>query len=425
MLQSILLGKTSKQPPRDAEGISHKLLTRAGFIQQLMSGVYSLLPLGFRAHKKIENIIREELNALGAQELLMPSLGSSALWSESGRWDTIDPPLFKFEDRHKKNIALASTHEEVITDLARTHVNSYKDLPFSAYQIQTKFRNEMRSTGGLLRTREFVMKDMYSFHRTEKDFDIFYDMVMEAYKRIYKRCNIRAFPIHASSGSIGGSSSHEFACIAPTGEDTIAICASCDFAANSEIIQQGDTVCPQCGNTLTMESAIENGHIFKLGVKYSDPMRATFVDEDGSKKPMIMGCYGIGVGRLLATIIEINHDEQGMIWPVSVAPFSVHLIPLKSSDEQINARISHEAEKLYTGLTRANVETLFDDRLDLSAGERFKDADLIGLPNRIVISEKTLTQNCGEWKKRVSGEIQIIGLSDIIHTMKEVLCVGF
>lgn len=415
MFQSKLLGKTTKQAPRDAESTSHILLTRAGYIQQLMSGVYSLLPLGFRVHKKIENIIRKELNALGAQELLMPSLQSSNLWIESGRWDAIDPPLFKFEDRHKKIIALASTHEEVITDLARTHVNSYRDLPFSAYQIQTKFRNEMRSTGGLLRVREFIMKDMYSFHRTEEDLDVFYGKVLEAYRRIYTQCGIQAFPIHASSGSIGGSSSHEFACIAPTGEDKIAICSSCSFAANSEIMEEGQTACPKCGHILTMESAIENGHIFKLGTKYSEPLHAMFVDENGVKKPIIMGCYGIGVGRLLATVIEINHDEQGMKWPASLAPFDVHLIPLKSSDEQVNTRISSEVKKLYETLTNADIEVLFDDREECSTGEKFKDSDLIGLPYRIVISEKTLTQNSVELKNRASGEMKMVQPNEVIH----------
>ncbi|MBI2644704.1 proline--tRNA ligase [Candidatus Uhrbacteria bacterium] len=418
MFQSTLLGKTSKHSPRDAESISHILLTRSGYIQQLMSGVYSLLPMGFRVHKNIENIIREELNILGCQELLMPSLQPANLWMESNRWDTIDPPLFKFEDRHKKIIGLASTHEEVITDLARTHVHSYRDLPFSAYQIQTKFRNEMRSTSGLLRVREFIMKDLYSFHRTEEDLDIFYEAIKAAYARIYQRCGIRAVPIRASSGSIGGNFSHEFACIAPTGEDKIALCSSCDFAANFETMEQGQTVCPQCGAVLTTESAIENGHIFKLGTKYSEPLHATFVNEDGIKKPIIMGCYGIGVGRLLATVIETNHDENGMIWPVAIAPFAAHIIPLTSSDDAIQTRISNEAKKLYETLFSAGIETLFDDRSDATAGEKFKDADLIGLPHRIVISEKTLAQDSGEWKERASKEIKILRLSDIVSLMK-------
>jgi len=418
MFQSTLLGKTSKYPPRDAESISHILLTRAGYIQQLMSGVYSLLPLGFRVHKNIENIIREELNTLGCQELLMPSLQPASLWSESGRWDTIDPPLFKFEDRHKKMIGLASTHEEDITDLARTHVNSYRDLPFAAYQIQTKFRNEMRSTGGLLRVREFIMKDLYSFHRTQKDLDAFYEKVKAAYSRIYERCGIHAVPITASSGSIGGNFSHEFACIAPTGEDKIAICPSGDFAANFEVMEQGQTTCPHCGSILTVESAIESGHIFKLGTKYSEPMHATFVDEDGVKKPIIMGCYGIGVGRLLATVIEINHDENGMIWPVSIAPFKAHIIPLKSSDSAINERISQEAKKLYDTLFSAGIETLFDDRSDAGPGEKFKDADLIGLPYRIVISEKTLTQKSCELKERTKKETTLMKFPDVITLMK-------
>jgi prolyl-tRNA synthetase len=419
MFQSTLLGKTSKHPPRDAESISHILLTRAGFIQQNMSGVYSLLPLGFRVHKNIECIIREELNALACQELLMPSLQSAHLWIESGRWDTIDPPLFTCEDRHKKIIGLASTHEENITDLARTHVHSYRDLPFAAYQIQTKFRNEMRSTGGLLRVREFIMKDLYSFHRNQEDLDVFYEAVKAAYSRIYRRCGIQAIPITASSGSIGGNFSHEFACVAPTGEDKIALCSSCDFAANVEVMEQGNTSCPSCGSALRMESAVENGHIFKLGTKYSKPMHAEFVDEDGTKKPIVMGCYGIGIGRLLATVIEINHDENGMIWPVSLAPFKVHIIPLKSSHTSTHERILSEAKKIYNTLSSMDNEALFDDRYDASPGEKFKDADLIGLPHRIVISEKTLAQESVEWKERAGKEIKMVKLSNITTLMKK------
>ena len=419
MHQSKLLGKTTKQPPRDAETESHKLLVRAGYIQQLMSGVYSLLPLGLRVHRNIEKVIRHELNALGSQELLMPSLQAAALWIESGRWDTIDPPLFKFEDRHKKIIALASTHEEVITDLARTHVQSYRNLPFSAYQIQTKFRNEMRSTGGLLRVREFAMKDMYSFHRTEEDLDRFYEEVKSAYSRIYSTCGIQAFPIDALSGSIGGNSSHEFSCIAPTGEDRIALCSTCGYAANSEVMEQGNTICPKCHGTLRIESAIENGHIFKLGTKYSAPMHASFTDEDGQKKDMVMGCYGIGIGRLLATVAEVNHDQNGITWPVSIAPFHAHLIPLASSNASANQTIQQTTERLYSSLTNAGFEILLDDREDCTPGEKFKDSDLIGIPFRIVISEKTISADSVEWKQRVSTAHTLIPHTELLATLQD------
>lgn len=412
MFQSTLFGYTLKEAPREAESPSHRYLTRGAYINQLGSGIYSLLPLGYRVYKKIEGIIREEINAVGGQELLMPSLQPGTLWKETGRWETIDPPLFKLQDRHEKTLALGSTHEEVVTDLARTYIRSYRDLPCAVYQIQTKFRNEMRATGGLLRVREFIMKDLYSFHATPEDLDQYYELVKQAYLRIYKRCGVNALPIGASSGSIGGNSSNEFACIAHSGEDKIAVCSNCNFAANVEIMEKHDT-CLQCGHAINLQHAIEVGHIFKLGTKYSEKMNATFIDEQGKKQELIMGCYGIGIGRLLATAVEVHHDDKGIIWPLSIAPFHVHLIPL-TNKKNTEGTIEKTSLSLYEHLQKRGIDVLYDDRPGLTAGEKFNDSDLLGIPIRLVVSEKTLACDSVELKLRSSGESEIMSYNDSI-----------
>lgn len=411
MRQSKLLAKILYQAPQEAETISHRYLVRGGFIDQLMSGVYNLLPLGFRVYKKIEAIIREEMNMIGAQELLLPTLQPKKLWQESGRWETIDPPLFKLLDRHKKELALGSTHEEVITDLIRRLVKSYKDLPLGLYQIQNKFRNEMRSTGGLLRVREFIMKDLYSFHPSEADLLAYYKLVEKAYFNIFRRCSLEVVKIQASSGSIGGEMSHEFACLAPTGEDTVIICHDCDFAANIEINFK-EKNCPKCHGPLTFKKAIENGHIFNLGTKYSTALGAYFVDQQGQKKPIIMGCYGIGLGRLMATVVEAHHDERGIIWPKRVAPYEVHLLALTQHKK---------IENLYEILQKNKIEVLYDDREEIRAGEKFTESDLLGLPLRLVISEKTLNEESGELKMRDQKELKLVKLSEIPTVIQKLL----
>lgn len=389
-----LFGKTLKKAPREAEAISHKLLIRAGFIdRQVSAGIYSFLPLGWRAHKKIENIIREEMEAIGGQEVFLPTLQPKELWDRSDRWDHMEPPLFKLKDRHKKEFALGSTHEEVITDLAARFIRSYKDLPLYLYQIQNKFRNEMRSTGGLLRVREFMMKDLYSFHTTEKDLDDYYLKVVEAYKKIFKRCGFVTKVTEASSGTIGGDVSHEFMMLCPTGEDSIFFCTKCDFATSKE---EKRTKCEHCGCKLEEGKAIENGHVFKLGTKYSKSMGAYFIDKNGKKKLIWMGCYGIGIGRLMATVVEAHHDKKGIIWPKLVAPFQAHLLAI--SNQRLVIR--KFAEKVYNQLLKAGVEVLYDDRDDVSAGEKFAEADLIGIPVRLVVSEETFKNKKIEWKER-------------------------
>lgn len=408
MRYSQLFGKTSKTAPKEAEAISHQLLIRAGFIdRQLSAGVYSYLPLGWLVHQKIENIIREEMNAIGGQEVFLPSLQPKELWEKSGRWENMDPPLFKLKDRHEKEFALGSTHEEVITDLVGRFVKSYKDLPLALYQIQNKFRNEMRFTGGLLRVREFVMKDLYSFHETEEDLDKYYWFMVEAYKKIFSRCGFKVKVVEAYSGTIGGDVSHEFMMLCETGEDTIYFCPKCDFATSKEKKEK----CGKCSAELEAGRAIENGHVFKLGTKYSEKLDAFFTDKKGSQKPILMGCYGIGLGRLMATIVETHHDKKGIIWPQEVAPYQAHLINIT------NKSTNKYANEIYEELERAGIEVLYDEREEIGAGEKFADADLIGIPVRLVISEKTKDKI--EWKKRDEEKTELLETEEVIGRLKK------
>ena len=417
MRYSKLIGKTRKEAPKDAETISHKLLTRAGFVDQLIAGAYSFLPLGWKVHQKVTQIIREEIGKLGAQELNMPTLQSKEQWLEGGRGDTYDPPLFKLKDRHDRETALAPTHEEVITDITRRFISSYKDLPFSAFQIQNKFRNEMRATGGLLRVREFVMMDLYSFHESKESLDEFFLQVVEAYKRIFERCKLVARPMYALSGPIGGNDSLEFGVETTSGEDTMFYCKKCDYAANIEKLTPEEvesyrnkkSKCPNCKSEIFETKNVENGHVFKLMDKYSRSMNAQFTDKDGQRKHILMGCYGIGVGRLMATIVEVHHDDKGIIWPKSVAPFEVHLVSLNE-----NAK----AEEVYKELIDAGVEVVYDDREDLSAGEKLNDCDLIGIPVRAIVSAKSLEKGGVEVKERSKEESKIVKLSDLANELK-------
>ncbi len=325
--------------------ISHKFLVRGGYIHQLTSGVWSLLPLGFRVYQKVENIIRKEMCLIGGEELRMPSLQPKELWMESGRWNTIDPPLFKIKDRHNKYLALGSTHEEVITKIAKFFIQSYKDLPRYVFQIQNKFRNELRPTAGLLRTREFVMKDMYSFHASFQDLDAYYLKVTEAYKKIYRCCGLEPIIVEASSGTIGGNMSNEFMILSESGEDNLLFCEKCGWAANVEVGNKA-SFCPKCNSRLIIKTGIEVGHIFKLGSVYSQKMKAFFIDKKGKQQPIIAGCYGIGLERLMATIVELNHDQNGIIWPASVSPFAVHLLGLDLDNKIILKRTQEVYKKL-------------------------------------------------------------------------------
>ena len=405
MKRSALLCRPNKQDLTKAETISHRLLLKADFIDQLASGVYSFLPLGWRVHQKISQIIREEFNKIGGQEILMPSLQPKSLWVESGRWETMDPPLFSLKDCHGRLMCLAPTHEEVVTDLIRHRLSSYKDFPVALYQLQTKFRNEIRATGGLLRTREFQMADLYSFHQDAKDLAHFYKVVQGAYEKIFQRLNLVIQWVPASSGTIGGSISHEAVVLAESGEDKVFVCPSCGAVFSEE---QENQVCPHCHHPLEEKRAIEVGHVFQLGTKYSQALKARFTDAQGKPQVIEMGCYGLGVGRIMATIIEKYHDKQGMIWPRAVAPYTFYLIGTENE-----AKVEQLVNSVYNELQEKSWEVLWDDRKDKSVGEKFAEADLLGIPYRLVLSSKTVAQKAIEVKERKSGKIEIIKLDEL------------
>ncbi|MGE4299355.1 MAG: proline--tRNA ligase [Desulfovibrionaceae bacterium] len=542
---------TLKEAPSDAEVVSHKLLLRAGMIRKLTSGIYTYLPLGLRALNKVANIVREEMDAAGALEILMPTVQPGDLWQETGRWDFYGKELLRFKDRKDRDYCLGPTHEEVITDLLRHEIRSYRQLPVNLYQVQTKFRDEIRPRFGLMRGREFVMKDAYSFDANEAGADKSYKAMYDAYAKIFTRLGMRFRAVEADSGSIGGNFSHEFMVLADTGEDTIAVCTACEYAANLErapivtvfappvpadaacppaqevatpgthtvdelcaflnvgperIVKtllfdaDGEVVaamvrgdrelndiklknllgakvvelatpeqvqaatgapvgfagpvglgvmrlfadnellagtdwyvgankadthlahvslardaqveryadlrmitaadpCPKCGGALELPKGIEVGHVFKLGTKYSEAMKATYLDENGKDQIIIMGCYGIGVSRIVAACIEQNHDDGGIVFPPPIAPFEAMVIPLGAKDEAVVAA----AESVYATLRGQGVDTLLDDR-DERPGVKFKDADLIGLPMQLVVGGKGLARGVVEAKDRRTGE---------------------
>ena len=411
MLQSKLLPKTRKEAPKDEVSLNARLLIRAGFIDKLMAGVYTILPLGLRVMKKIENIIRNEMEAAGGQELLMPALQPKENWQKTGRWETLDS-LFRFTSHYSKiDFALGPTHEEIISPLVKKFNLSYKDLPVSLFQFQTKFRDEKRAKSGILRGREFLMKDLYSFHNGEKDADDYYEKMKGHYENIFNRCGIgeKTYLTFASGGSFS-KYSHEYQTTTSAGEDTIYICDKCEVAINKEIAGEAPT-CPQCGNKdLKENKSIEVGNIFSLKTKFSEPFDLKFTDENGQEKLMLMGCYGIGVGRLMGTAVEASNDENGIIWPEAIAPYKVHLIDLKGKE----SKSSQLAGSLYDKMTKNGIEVLFDDRDDLRAGEKFADADLIGIPYRIIVSEKTAENDSAEIKKRSEAKSEILPIGEIM-----------
>ena len=565
MLWSKYYIPTLKEDPAEAEIISHKLLLRAGMIRKLTSGIYTYLPLGWKALQKISDIIRQEMNRFGAIEIRMPAVQPGDLWKESGRWDVYGRELLRFQDRHGRDYCLGPTHEEVITDLVRGEIKSYRQLPINLYQIQTKFRDEIRPRFGLMRGREFIMKDAYSFDRDDQGATKSYEDMYAAYVSIFEKLGLKFRAVEADSGPIGGSFSHEFMVLAETGEDTIAVCTECDFAANLEkaevkyadtpdspadcpelekvftpdkhsveevakflkvpeekivktllydadgqavaVLVRGDRElneiklknlldvidlrlasaeqvqqwsgapvgfagpvglnvdviyadqelmfdndfviganekdthylhfdprrdakikgyydlrqitesdpCPRCGAKIELTKGIEVGHIFKLGTKYSEALRATFLDENGKERPMIMGCYGIGVSRVLAACIEQNHDENGIIFPPPIAPFDAHLLALNPKDDLVKDK----ACEIYDALTAQGIDCLFDDRLE-RPGVKFKDADLIGLPLQIIVGAKALQRGVIEIKIRHSGEKIEVGLDEVVSGFKEV-----
>ncbi len=413
MKQSLLFNKTRKNISKDIVATSHKYLVKADFIEKTISGVYRFLPLGFKVLQNIEKIIREEMNSLGSQEVFLPTLQNKKLWEETDRWENFKPPLFKFKDIHEKEMALGPTHEEEITDMVRKRVSSYQDLPFSLFQIQSKFRNEIRATGGLLRTIEFMMKDLYSFHSEEKDLINFYEKVKDSYFNIFKRCGLNVIAVDADPGTIGGDYSNEFMVITDIGEDTILVCDKCDYGANIEKIKDARK-CPKCGGVLESKKTIELGHVFCLGTKYSEMMEANYKNEKGEERPILMGCYGIGISRLIAAIVELNNDDKGIIWPREVAPFQFHLICLGSDEKN-----KKEADQLYVQLEREGFNVLYDDREDKSVGEQFAESDLIGIPIRIVVSEKTLKEKSVGVKRREEQKEQLIKINNLNKFLKK------
>jgi len=412
MRQSNLFSKTSKTISSDESSKNAQLLIKGGFVDKLMAGVYTLLPLGYKVYKKIEQIIRDEMNKIGGEEIFMPSLHPKENWEITGRWDDLDEDMYKVEGHDNQKFVLAPTHEEVIVPLAKKFINSYKDLPKAVYQFQNKFRKEKRAKSGLLRGREFIMKDLYSFHMNEKDLDDFYEKASNAYQKIFDRVGIgeKTYKTFASGASFS-KYSHEYQTISPAGEDLIYICDKCKTAVNKEIITDVKKKCPVCGLDLNRtEKAIEVGNIFKNNDKYTKPFNLTVKDEKGEDKLLLTGCFGIGLQRLIGTIVEVNHDEKGMVWPESVAPFKVHLIELSGKGKEIKK----EAEKLYENLINNNIDVLYDDR-DVTGGEKFADADLIGCPYRILLSEKTLSKNSVEIKRRDNDKIDIIEIKEVIN----------
>ena len=417
MRQSQLFTKTRREAPKDEVAKNAQLLIRAGFINKEMAGVYSYLPLGLRVLNKIVGIIREEVNEIGGQEVSLTALQDKKNWEATNRWDDkVIDIWFKTALKNGTELGLGFTHEEALTALMKDHIRSFRDLPVSAYQFQTKFRNEARAKSGIMRGREFLMKDLYSFCRDQKEQDAFYEKAKQAYIRIFDRLGLGAetYVTFASGGSFS-KYSHEFQTLTEAGEDIIYIHKDKKIAVNKEVLN--DEVLNDLGiarSDLTEKKAVEVGNIFSLGTKFSEPLGLVYTNEEGKPAPVVMGCYGIGPGRVMGTIVEVHADEKGLVWPEAVAPFAVHLIALfnKKVAEGAEDKVKVEADNLYKKLTDKGVEVLFDDR-DATAGEKFGDADLIGIPTRYVISEKTLANNEVEKKDRLTGKVEMVKISEI------------
>lgn len=411
MRQSKLFTKTRRDAPSDEVAKNAQLLTRAGYIHKEMAGVYSYLPLGLRTLTKIETIVREEMDAVGGQEIKMATLHPSEPWKKTGAWENVDV-LFKIKSRTEKEYALGQSEEEIVTPIAQSYTLSYKDLPLVVYQIGQKYRDELRAKSGIMRGREFTMKDMYSFHESQEDFERFYKVVKEAYLRVYARCGLTAKVTEASGGAFTEKLSYEFMVLTGAGEDDIVYCPSCTHCANAEVATEkiGD-LCVKCGRgTLESTKASEVGNVFDLGHKYAKDFGFMFKDKDGNDQFPVMGCYGIGITRLMGTIVETLSDERGIVWTESVAPFQYHLLSLFPEDE----KLKDSADALYTALTKAGTSVLYDDRV-VRAGEKFADSDLIGIPWRINVGKETLTSGKFELVNRKTGETRTIGQDELLR----------
>lgn len=409
MRYSKLFGKSTKNVSSDEVSVNAQLLTRGGFIRREVAGVYNFLPLGLRVLNKVEKIVREEMIAAGGQELELSSIQNKQSWIETNRWDSFDA-LFKLKSRYEHEYGLGPTHEEVIVPLAREFITSYKDLPLALFQIQTKFRDEKRAKSGILRGREFLMKDLYSFHVDEEDFKKYYEKMKKAYMQVFNRVGLQAIETEASGGAFSDVS-HEYQVITEAGEDEIIYCPGGDYSANTEVSKvELPKECDLGHGPLQKVKTIEVGNIFPLGTKFSDSFNVVFKDADGMDKKVIMGCYGIGISRLMGTIVEVHHDENGIIWPESVAPYQVHLVTLGNQE----SGIINQGEEMYKKLEDAGIEVLWDDREE-SAGQKFADADLLGIPVRLVVSAKT--EGKVEWKNRNSDDTSLLGLDEVIKKL--------
>ena len=395
----MLFAKTQKTDPKDEVSINAKYLFRGGFIDKLMAGSFTLLPLGRRVERKIEQIIREEMDATGAQEVLMPLLHPKEIWNETGRWDSAKEVMYQFE-KDEKEYALSFTHEEIVMDLIRKHAGSYKDFPVKVYHFSTKFRNELRAKSGILRAREFLMKDLYSAHVSEEDLMKYYWDVADAYMNIFKRIGLHVVIAEAAGGVFTKQNTHEFQVICESGEDTIYHKEGWKYYKNKEIMTDEELN----DSEVKAVQAIEVGNIFPLGTMYSEKMHALFTDQDGSRKPLWFGSYGIGPTRTMGAIVEVSHDDKGIIWPKSVAPYQVYLVGL-----------SEKANDVYVELEKAGIEVLYDDREDVGAGQKFADADLLGIPVRLVVSAKTGDKI--EWKNRSEEKTELLSLDEILNRL--------
>lgn len=409
MKYSQLFTKTQKFAPSDEVAKNAQLLIRGGYIHKGMAGVYDMLPLGLRVLEKIEGIVREEMNAIGGQELHLASLQSPDPWSKTNRWE--HPIWFKTKLEGGADLGLGFTHEEPLTRLMTEHVHSYKDLPQYVYQFQTKFRNEARAKSGILRGREFLMKDLYSFSRSEEEHNDFYERAKAAYFKVFERVGLgeNTF-ITFASGGVFSKYSHEFQTLSDAGEDTIYLDRKKKIAINKEVLND-DTI-SELGlvrDELEEVKAIEVGNIFSLGTRFSEPLELFFETEKGERKPVIMGSYGIGIGRIMGTVVEAHADDRGIVWPASIAPFQVHLVHLGDT--------APDTEGVYKQLSDAGIEVFWDDR-EKQAGEKFADADLLGMPHRVVVSEKTLAQNAVELGRRDTGEVELVPIEDIIAKLQ-------
>lgn len=412
MRQSQLFTRTRREAPAHEESVNARLLSQAGFVHKEMAGVYSFLPLGHRVLSRIADVVRDEMRTIGGQEVIMPALHPKANWVKTGRWESFDV-LFKIRSgaSDTAEYGLGPTHEEILFPLMAEYISSYKDLPAAVFQIQAKFRDEKRAKSGILRGREFLMKDLYSFHRSEEDLLAYYARVKESYLRIFERLELSDLLYYTlAPGGTFSAYSHEFQVLCGAGEDTIFLCTSCREAVNEEIKKE-ETGCPSCGSKdLQKARAAEAGNIFNLGTKFAEAFTLQYRDEQGSLHPVISGCYGIGISRLMGILAEVRSDDRGLRWPKAAAPYPAHVLMLPGGEQEV--------QRLEKALSREGIEALVDDREDVRAGEKFADADLIGIPYRAVVSAATAERGLVELKERASDETRMVSVESLIDMIR-------